>query len=119
MDKNIIQQTINELYYWDAAVKSLECNCFADEVTLVYANEDGDVTYRFINCYKVVFDHYIGYAKNIPVRKLSFAQIPYFLQNVEISEIEIEQEQKLYSCKLLLPPLEVIIWCKDIMVSRS
>ena len=117
LNKNLVQKTINDLHYWDAAVKNVECNYFADEVTLVQDDEDGDVTYKFFNCYKVHFNHYMGYEKDKHTKELSFAQIPYFLQDVQVDEIM--QEQKLYSCKLLLPPLEIIIWCKDIQITKQ
>lgn len=117
MNKESIQQTINELHYWDAAVISLECNYFADEVTLVYDDELGNVIYSFKGCYKTLFNHAIGYVKDKPTKELTFAQYPYFLQNVVVDEVE--DEQKLFVCTLLLPPLEVEIWCKNINVSRQ
>lgn len=117
MNKESIQKIINDLHYWDAAVISLDCNYFADEVTLVYDDELGNVTYRFTSCYKVQFNHAIGYVKDKPTKELTFAQNPYFLQNVVVDEIE--DEQKLFVCKLLLPPLKLEIWCKNIGVSRQ
>lgn len=117
LNKDLMQKMINDLHYWDAAVKSVECNYFADEVTLVQDDEHGDVTYQFVNCYKVYFDHYMGYEKDKNTKELSFAQVPYFLQDIQVDEIV--QEQKLYSCKLLLPPLEIVIWCKDIKITKN
>jgi len=117
LNKEIIQKTINDLHYWDMRVTKLECNHFADEITLVYDDEDGDVTYSFTECYKVHFDHYLGYKKEKPSSELTFGQKPCFLQNVEIGLIKLEQE--LYSCKILMPPMEIEIWCKNINASRQ
>jgi len=117
LNKEFLQQRINELHYWDAAVLNLECNYFADEVILEYDDDKDKVVYRFIGCYKVNFNHALGYVKEKPTQELTFAQIPYFLQSVIVDEIE--DEQKLLTCKLLLPPLELEIWCRDIQISQQ
>ena len=34
-----IEKKIKDSYYWDARVKSLECNYFGDEVKIVFEDE--------------------------------------------------------------------------------
>ena len=114
-----IQSLINEYDYWDSRVKSLECKYFGDEIELVYDDSTGrNVTYHFIGCYKSFFDHVKDYDKFVPVKNMSNAQIPYFLQDVSISEIE-EEEVELYICKINMFPLYLEIWCKDIQVFKN
>lgn len=117
MDVQKIQQTIDALHYWDAWVVTLSCDQFADEVTLVYEDEEGNVTYKFSSCYKTVFEHGVGYDKEKPVRELTRAQMPYFLHDVEVGEIE-KEGISLYTCKIAMPPMNVEIWCKKIEILR-
>ena len=114
-----IQATIDNYHYWDARVLSLSCNYFADEVELIYEDEDDfEVVYRFLECYKTVFDHVITYDKFAPVRKMTLPQLPYFLQSVEIGE-KVESDVELYTCKINMFPLELEVWCKDIEVIKQ
>jgi hypothetical protein len=119
MKVNEIQALIDEYYYWDLRVKSLECNYFADEIKLIYDDSEGnDVTYNFIGCYKSVFDHVKNYDKFKPVQEMVIGQIPYFLQDVEVSEI-VEEEIHFFTCKINMFPLYLDIWCKDIKILRE
>ncbi|MDM5186831.1 hypothetical protein QUF99_05520 [Bacillus sp. DX4.1] len=118
MNAQQIQEKMDQLHYWDAQVLRLSSDYFTDEVILAYDDEDMIVTYRFICCYKSNFFHWLGYEKEKPYRDLTQGQIPYFLQDVEVKEIE-EEKRKLYSCKILMPPMELEIWCKDIEVSSE
>lgn len=113
-----IQTKIDQLHYWDARVIRLSSDYFTDEVTLFYDDEDAIVSYKFICCYKSSFFHWLGYEKEKPYKDLKQGQIPYFLQDVEIKEIE-EEKNRLYQCKILMPPMELEIWCKEIKVSRE
>lgn len=112
-----IQEKIDLYHYWDAWVISFSCNHFADEITLIYEDSEGNIQYKFISCYKSIFDHAVGYQKESPVKDLSRAQMPYFLHDVEVSEIELEN-QKFYSCKISMPPMNIEIMCTDIEVTR-
>ncbi|MFD3259541.1 hypothetical protein ACE3MQ_13110 [Paenibacillus lentus] len=117
MNAQEIQEKIDSLHYWDAWVLKLSCDHFADEVTLVYEDSDGDVTYKFNGCYRTVFEHSVGYQKEVAVKDLSRSQMPYFLHDVEIGEVELEGHN-FYSCTITMPPMKLEIWCKDIVVKR-
>jgi len=118
MSAEEIQKQMNDLYYWDARVLQFNCNCFADEIELLYQDEDFDVVYRFIGCYKFVFDHDKGYNKDFPVKEMSIPQIPYFLQSVEVGEAT-EEDTSFFTCKINMFPLDVEIWCKDIKIAKQ
>ena len=109
---------IDNTDYWDSRVDILECNYFSDEVKLIFKNTNYVVTYSFKECYKVLFEHIKSYKKNIPVRDMSYAQIPYFLSEVTVDETS-EQENILLTCKINMFPLNVEIWCKDIIIQED
>lgn len=112
-----IQKEMDDYHYWDARVLELSCNYFADELMLSYEDSDGKVVYKFDGCYKVLFNHDIGYEKEKPIRKLSKTQRPYFIQDVEVEEVE-ESGIKLYQCQISMPPLNLQILCKEIVVNK-
>ncbi len=114
-----IQRIIDEHDYWDSRVKAVECNYFADEVHVIYGDEDENfICYNFIGCYKSVFDHAKDYDKGMPVKDMTQPQIPYFLQDVKIDEIT-ERGNHLWICKINMFPLHLEIWCKDIKIERK
>ena len=112
-----IQKEINDLHYWDARVLKLECNHFADEVIFGYEDEDKMVTYEFKECYEVNFNHDKNYDKMRPVSEMTRPQIPYFIQDVEVVEININ-EVGFYKCKIDLYPLSLEIICKKIIIKK-
>jgi len=119
MDIKKLQGLIDEYYYWDLRVKDLECNYFADEIKLIYDDSEGcDIIYDFTGCYKSIFDHVKNYDKLRPVKEMVTGQIPYFLQDVEVSEV-IEEGIAFCVCKINMFPLYVEIWCKDIKIHKE
>ena len=122
MNAKEIQGKMEELHYWDAEAIKLECNYFADEITLVYDDssikEKSEVIYHFSGCYKSSFNHWVAFAKDKPVRELSTRQISYSLKDIEVDEIEIEGEKFLHF-KIWVVPMEIEIWCKDIEIHRN
>jgi hypothetical protein len=111
-----MQSKFDKCDYWDARVKSVECNYFADEVHIIYDDEDGkSIMFNFNGCYKSVFEHVKEYDKGIPVNKMTIPQIPYFLQEIKIDEVIVE-EHRLWICKIDMFPLYLEIWCKEINV---
>lgn len=111
-----MQSIIDNCDYWDARVKSVECNYFADEVSIIFDDEDRKfIVFHFIGCYKSVFDHVKEYDKFIPVKNMTLPQIPYFLQDIKIDEV-IEGEYRLWTCNINMFPLCLEIWCKEINV---
>lgn len=105
-----IKNKIEESYYWDARVKKLDCNYFGDEVELAFEDEDKDIIYHFEGCYEVVIKHLINYTKEIPSRDLKRPQIPYFMQDVDVKEIEIDDKQFLEFI-IDMYPIQVHIKC--------
>ncbi len=110
-----IQSLVDSYNYWDTRVTKLNCDYFADEIELVYNDEDLNIIYKFSGCYKSFFDHVKIYDKICPVSNMKTGQIPYFLQNITIGE-KSEQGIDFYTCKIEMFPLEVEIWCKDIKI---
>ena len=110
-----LQELADSLNYLDERVKRLDCNYFADEVTLTYGDNGRSVIYNFTGCYKVVFEHVKQYDKPVPSKDLSIPQIPYFLQDVEISSL-FEDNIEFYVCKINLFPLNMEIWCKQLKI---
>ena len=104
--------------YYEARVKKLDCMYFGDEVHLIHEYYDEyDISYQFTGCCKIIFDHDKGSNKWGPVSKMSLAQIPYFMFNIDIEEVT-EQNEKFCSISIDMGLLEVVIWCKDINVTK-
>jgi len=118
MNEDIIQKLINKYHYWDMRVKSINCCYFSDEVTLVYNDGEYEVVYRFVGCYKVVFEHAKNYEKFSAVRDMTIAQTPYFLQDVNVTSV-FEENESFYVTKLNIHPLYAEIWSKNIEVGRN
>ncbi|MDE7435441.1 MAG: hypothetical protein K2N01_06440 [Lachnospiraceae bacterium] len=109
----MIQELIKKIedsYYWDARVKSLDCNYFGDEVKLVFEDDKKDITYHFEECYKVKIEHAIGCPKDRASKELTLAQIPYFIQDVELKEIKIGDKIHM-EFQINLHPIELSIVC--------
>lgn len=111
MLEEIIKQ-IEDSYYWDARVKTLECNYFGDEVNLEFEDEKKSIIYHFEECYKIKIEHAFEYRKNIPSKELKVTQIPYFMQNVELNEITEDKTQYM-EFKINMYPIELYIVCKQ------
>ena len=118
MSVNKIQELVNSFHYWDSRVTHLNCNYFADEIELAYKCDEADILYRFVGCYKSLFNHVKAYDKVRPVKEMSISQTPYFLQGVEIGETE-EEGVTFYTCRINMFPLDIDIWCKDIEVLKQ
>ncbi|TCW44488.1 hypothetical protein EC917_13537 [Bacillus thuringiensis] len=112
-----IQEKIDKLNYWDAWVTKLECNYIGDEVIMIFKDRDKDVTLQFSGCYKIDFKHSMGFEKEKPIKTYTYEQLPYFLHDIEIGEVEKEC-LKLYTCKITMPPVDLEIWYTDIKIER-
>jgi hypothetical protein len=97
----LIKKKLEEFHYWDARVISLECNYFGDEIILIYEGNEENVIYKFEGCYKVHFNHLNNYDKMRAVKNMSVAQIPYFLQHIEVSDTK---EREFFSLELKCSP---------------
>ena len=102
---------IEDSYYWDARVKALDCNYFGDEVKVVFEDDEKDITYHFSECYKVKIEHAVECPKDRASKELTLLQIPYFIQDVELKEIELCQK-KYMEFKINMHPIELLIVCK-------
>ncbi|WP_455718514.1 hypothetical protein [Anaerosporobacter sp.] len=114
----MIQELIKEIensYYWDARVKSLDCNYFGDEVKLVFEDDKKDITYHFEECYKVKIEHAVEYPKDRATKELILTQIPYFMQDVELEEIKI-CDKKYMEFKINMHPIELSIICNKFKI---
>lgn len=115
MIKELTKQ-IEDSYYWDARVRILECNYFGDEVKLVFKDREKDIVYRFEECYKVSIEHLLDYLKTKSSKDLEYAQIPYFMQDVELTEILVDDEKYL-KFKIDMYPIKLNIVCKKFSIS--
>jgi len=114
-----IQELINAYEYWDMRVTKLECNYFGDEIILVYNDDNGhNVIYNFTKCYKSIFEHVKSYDKLIPTKEMEIGQVPYFIQDVEITDV-VEEDVCFFVCKINMFPLNLEIWSKEIEVYRK
>lgn len=105
-----LTKKIEASYYWDARVKALNCNYFGDEVKLIFEDDEKDITYHFEECYKVEIEHAVGCPKDRASKELIVAQIPYFMQNVEVKEIKIS-DKRYMEFKINLHPIELSVVC--------
>ena len=118
MNAKKIQEIIDSYHPWDARVKSFECNYFADEVELIYSYDtEQDISYKFEECYRTNFDHVKDYKKFCPSREMTLAQNPYFIQEVEVTEVE-ESGINFLCCKINMFPLDVEVLCKNIHIVK-
>ncbi|MFH0345200.1 hypothetical protein ACHADS_01310 [Bacillus vallismortis] len=111
-----IQRDLESLHYWDARVLQLESYFFGDEITMIFEDTDSNVKLSFTGCSKFSFvtapDDRIK-----PLKHLAKSQIPYFLQDIEISPFQSEG-QELLKCEILMPPLNVEIVCNSISINK-
>lgn len=106
-----IREQIKESFFYDARVRTLECNHFFDEVKFVFEDDNNEVIYHFEECYKIEMEHFVEYQKDIPYRNLTNSQIPYFIQNVEVNEVVINQKDFI-EFKIEMYPMKLLILCK-------
>lgn len=118
MESKQLLKKIEELHYWDARVISLSTNFFGDELVLVYEDSDGDVVYKFVNCYEVNYKHTLDYEKIKPISEFTRLQSPYFLQNVELEDY-FHKNKNYLKCTISMPPLEVSILSKEFVIYRK
>jgi hypothetical protein len=113
-----IQELFDKLNYFDAKVLQLNSNYISDEIELSFDNGDTIVKCKFRGCYKSIFDHVRNYEKMRPVKEMTSAQMPYYLQNIEIS-LSPEADNRFFICKINMFPLYVEIWFSDIRVEEK
>lgn len=118
MEAEQLLKKIEDSHYWDAWVKRLSTNFFGDELVLVYEDDDREVVLKFSNCYQIKYNHALNYDKEKPVRELTRTQLPYFLQDIELQDC-IYNGIKYFKCKISMPPLDLEILSKDLIVLKN
>lgn len=117
MNAQQIQQQLENFHYWDARVLRLDSEYFGDEVTLVFEDSGGDVNIKFSGCSKVFFATSVE-DREKPLRELALSQIPYFIQDIDISDCVLEGKN-LLNCKVSLPPLNIEINCNSVSLVKG
>lgn len=111
-----ILNEIEALHYWDARVLKFDSSFFGDEITLVFEDTEFNVKLSFMGCSKFSFVTSTD-DRTKPIRELGRPQIPYFLQDIEVTDVQSEG-QSLFNCKILMPPLNTEILCKSISIEK-
>lgn len=111
-----IQNKIDETNYWDARVLKFESSYFGDEISIVFEDTDFNVKLQFNGCSKFSFVTSVD-DRLKPIKDLTRPQIPYFLQDIEVTNVVIS-EQNLVNCKILMPPLNAEILCSSVIIEK-
>jgi len=115
MTRDEMQKKIDSHHFWDARVLYLNSSYFADEIEFAFCDDNVEVVYCFVGCYKSVFDHVKCYDKLRPAKEMTVAQVPYFIQEIGVDEV-VEDDIRFFVCKIDMFPLSLEIWCKDIEI---
>jgi len=113
-----LKKQIEDSYYWDARVKTLDCNYFGDEVKLIFEDNDKSIVYHFEGCYKIKIEHDIKYSKNMPYKEITSAQIPYFMQEVELQEFKANEKTYL-EFTINMYPMELYVVCERFTITYT
>ncbi len=112
-----ILNEIEELHYWDARVLQMESSFFGDELRIVFEDTDFNVILLFTGCSKFSFVTSVD-DRLKPLKELTKTQIPYFIQDVEITDVQIDGEDIL-KCNIFMPPLNVEVVCNTILIEKE
>ncbi|SEJ73875.1 hypothetical protein SAMN04488127_2630 [Bhargavaea ginsengi] len=111
-----IQRDLEEIHYWDARVLQMDSCFFGDEVAIVFEDTDENIKVLFTGCSVFSFKTHVN-DRLKPLKELVKAQIPYFLQDIEIEDIQVEGKS-LLRCKIQMPPLDVELVCSNTLIER-
>lgn len=89
---------------------------FCDEIALVFEDTDFNVKLSFLACSKFSFNTSAEDRENL-LRELAKSQISYFLQDIEVVDVQSEGHL-LLNCKILMLPLNVEIVCNSISIEK-
>lgn len=89
------------------------------EMKLEFVIEDTDfnVILLFTGCSKFSFVTSVD-DRLKPLKELTKTQIPYFIQDVEITDVQIDGKDIL-KCNILMPPLNVRVICSTILIDKE
>ena len=114
MNYEEIQSYIKLNLYLDARIKVLNCEYFGNEVVLIHEYKNGkDVKLNFLECCEITMQHDKHFEKAIEMKNATYAQIPYFIQNIKMSE----REEELYYICIDAYPLDLEIVCKKVVMT--
>ncbi|MBO2946011.1 hypothetical protein JJQ72_18695 [Paenibacillus sp. F411] len=111
-----ILSQIESMHYWDARVLRFDSSYFGDEITLVFEDTEFNVKLSFIGCSSFSFVTNVD-DRIKPLRELTRPQIPYFLQDIEVTDVQ-RDGHSLLNCKILIPPLNSEILCTSISIKK-
>lgn len=112
-----ILDEIEELHYWDARVLQMESSFFGDELKIVFEDTDFNVTLLFTGCSRYSFVTSVE-DRLEPLKELTKTKIPYFIQDIEMTDVQIEGEN-LLKCNILMPPLNAEVVCNTIRIAKE
>ncbi len=115
-----IKKRMERYNYSDSRILSLNISNFSHEVKLVHEDDDGDVIYIFSRCYKVDFNHDLSCAKLefLDYSNLERAQRPYFIHNIDITAISVN-DNEFYQTVIDAWPMTLTIISEDISVYKD
>lgn len=111
-----ILNEIEAMHYWDARVLKFDSSFLGDEITLVFEDTEFNVKLSFMGCSNFSFVTSPD-DRTKPLRELARPQIPYFLQDIEVVDVQSEG-RSLLNCKILMPPLNAEILCNSISIEK-
>ncbi len=117
MNARKILDEIEELHYWDARVLQMESSFFGDELKIVFEDTDFNVTLLFTGCSRYSFVTSVE-DRLEPLKELTKTKIPYFIQDIEMTDVQIEGEN-LLKCNILMPPLNAEVVCNTIRIAKE
>lgn len=124
-----IQEKIDDLNYWDSEVLQVNIEYFGDEVTIIF----DEIKLLFNGCSKVNITT-DPQDRKMPIRSLTSNQMPYYMQDIEVTDFSTEsstvvyfggeklpkpvEKFNLFKCKILMPPLTVEVCCSSINIGK-
>lgn len=118
MNAKKIQDEIERNWYWDVRVENMEVLHYFDEVVVEYFDVNDIIAIRFEGCYEVHFQQEPCYEKEKAMKECKQNEIPYYMQDVSVGEVEREGIL-FYKIIMNIWPMYLTILCKDVRVSRK
>lgn len=107
---------IEDSYYWDARVKSLECNYFGDEEKVVFEDDEKNITYFFQSVIKWKLSMQLN-SKRQTVERTYTPTDSVFYARCRIQRDRVMSE-KYMEFKINMYPIELLIVCKNLIFIR-
>ncbi|MFP7492960.1 hypothetical protein SFC66_04150 [Terribacillus saccharophilus] len=112
-----LMKRLENLHYWDARLLNLEAKHFGDEITLIFEDNEYNIKLSFTGC--SMFKLTTSEEDRIqPLRELSKSQIPYFIQDINITEYESKIDIPLLIVEISVPPLNIEITFTNLKIEK-